>query len=63
MNIQEMKTSNMSEWKNINKKRIQKDNQKTMLYHQVMHFDDKRVAKQVVEDQQLRNQENVGMKT
>ena len=26
--------------------------QKTMRYHQVMHFDDKQVAKQVVEDQQ-----------
>ena len=30
--------------------------QKMMLYHQLMHSDDKRVAKQVVQDQELRQQ-------
>ena len=31
--------------------------QKMMLYHQLMHSDDKRVVKQVVQDQKVRKQE------
>ena len=32
--------------------------QKMMLYHQLMHSDNKRVAKQVIQDQKVRKQEN-----